>query len=266
MIDSSKDATPPCFVAVVHLPALPGDPCCPPDQTLAKVYQHALQDSQTLIQAGVDAIIVENFGSAPFHKGTHDDPIPPHQVACMTHVCTLIKQQAPHIKLGVNCLRNDAYAALGIAHAVGADFIRVNVHTGAYVTDQGLIQAQTAHTLQYRRSLGASHIQIWADVLVKHATPLAPVTLYQAAQDCMKRGHADAIIITGSATGSGVDLEALARIESLAKECPFYLGSGVTVEQIPHIPSYMSGMIVGTALKKDGPVHNMVELEPLQAL
>ena len=37
-------------------------------------------------------------------------------------------------------MRNDAAAALGIAVATGAHFIRVNVHGGAMVTDQGLDQ------------------------------------------------------------------------------------------------------------------------------
>ena len=57
---------------------------------------------------------------------------------------------------------------------------------------------------------------------------------------------------------------ALAKIEPLAKQYPFYLGSGVTTEQVAQIPSYMTGMIVGTALKKDGKVHNVVDLKRTQ--
>ena len=253
--------TMPRFVAVVHLPALPGDPCYRGQQTLQEVYRYALDDARALVDGGVDAIIVENFGSAPFHKGNREDPIPPHQLACITYVCAHIKQFAPQVMLGVNCLRNDAYSALAIAHAVGADFIRVNVHTGAYVTDQGLIEGEAVHTLQYRRSLGAEHIQIWADVLVKHASPLAAVDLYQAAQDCILRGHADAIIITGSATGAHVNLEQLSQIKSLAHEYPFYLGSGVTATQVANIPNFMQGMIIGTALKTDGQVKAPVNLK-----
>ena len=37
----------------------------------------------------------------------------------------------------MNVLRNDAAAALSIAAVAGATFIRVNVHTGAVVADQG---------------------------------------------------------------------------------------------------------------------------------
>jgi uncharacterized protein len=256
----------PRFVAVVHLPALPGDPCYNGQQSLQEVYRYALADAHALIDGGVDAIIVENFGSAPFHKGTREDRIPPHQLACITYVCAQIKKMAPQVMLGVNCLRNDAYSALAIAHAVGANFIRVNVHTGAYVTDQGLIEGEAVHTLQYRRSLGAEHIQIWADVLVKHASPLAPTDLYHAAQDCVLRGHADAIIITGAATGAYVDLEQLSQIESLAQKYSFYLGSGVTAKQVENIPRFMQGMIIGTALKTNGQVKAPVNLKQVSQM
>ncbi len=75
----------------------------------------------------------------------------------------------------MNVLRNDALAALGVAVAAGADFIRVNVHTGAMLTDQGIIQGEADQTLRMRRYLNAERIQIFADVLVKHAVPLGPL-------------------------------------------------------------------------------------------
>ena len=45
----------------------------------------------------------------------------------------------------LRCLRNDAKSALAIAAAANLDFIRVNVHTGAYLTDQGLIEGEAAY-------------------------------------------------------------------------------------------------------------------------
>ena len=38
----------------------------------------------------------------------------------------------------------DGIAALGVAAAVSAQWVRVNVLTGAYVTDQGLIAGEAA--------------------------------------------------------------------------------------------------------------------------
>jgi predicted TIM-barrel enzyme len=54
----------------------------------------------------------------------------------------------------LNVLRNDARAALGAALACGATFVRVNVHTGATWTDQGLIEGDAYATLRYRQALG----------------------------------------------------------------------------------------------------------------
>ena len=71
-------------------------------------------------------------------------------------------------------LRNDADAALAVAVAVGAAFLRVNVHTGARVTDQGLVEGDAATTMRTRRALGATAVEVWADVDVKHSAPLAP--------------------------------------------------------------------------------------------
>ena len=39
--------------------------------------------------------------------------------------------------------------------------------------DQGLVEGRAAELLRLRRDLAAEHIQIWADVAVKHSAPLA---------------------------------------------------------------------------------------------
>jgi len=75
------------------------------------------------------------------------------------------------LPIGFNVLRNDAQAALAICAACGGSFIRVNIHTGAMLTDQGLIEGAAFHTLRFRRAICPS-AQIFADVHVKHAVPL----------------------------------------------------------------------------------------------
>ena len=131
------------LIGVVHLPPLPGDPGHPAaavgQSGVAAALEFAYADAQQLISGGIDAIIVENFGSAPFAKGSRADPAPSYQVAALARLCAKLRE-AWTGPLGVNCLRNDAPAALGIAAACELDFIRVNVHTGAFVTDQGLIE------------------------------------------------------------------------------------------------------------------------------
>jgi membrane complex biogenesis BtpA family protein len=160
----------------------------------------------------------------------------------------------------VNCLRNDAIAALSIAATAGADFVRVNVHVGAYATDQGVIEGEAARSLRHREALGARRVSICADVLVKHATPLAPIEPEQAARDTLDRGMADALIVTGAATGAAADPSVLERVRAAAAERPVLLGSGLTPENARSLLPLADGAIVGTWIKERGDVR--AEIDP----
>lgn len=241
---------------------MPGDPAATGD--FDAMVAHAVADAEALRDGGIDGIVVENFGSVPFAKGDHTSGLPPHQVAAITRAVLAVRgcYDGP---VGVNCLRNDARAALGIAAATGAAFIRVNVHVGAYVTDQGLIEGDAHGTLRTRAQLDPG-IAILADVLVKHATPLAPVTAEDATEDTVKRGLADGVIVTGRATGAPVDAELLRTVSTAAGEAPVYIGSGLTTAAAPTLAPLCDGAIVGTAFKRDGQVRAPVDPERVRRL
>ncbi len=109
-------------------------------------------------------------------------------MAAVTMVAAELRRAFPETPLGVNVLKNDARAALGVAAAIGGRFIRVNVHAGAVVADQGIVETDAYHTLRDRRLLGAE-VMIFADVGGKHAVPLVPVELEQTARDLVHRGR-----------------------------------------------------------------------------
>jgi len=252
------------LIGVVHLRAMPGDPRASAAATFAEVFTAALADAAALADGGADALLVENFGSGPFFKGTGAARVPAHQVALMTRVVAACVERWT-LPVGVNCLRNDAHAALGIAAATGAAFIRVNVHVGAYVTDQGLIEGDAARTLRYRRALG-SDIAILADVLVKHAAPLAPIVPDVATRDTLHRGDADGVIVSGDATGATIDELILSAVRSGAGDAPVYLGSGVTPANVARLAPHANGAIVGTWLKESGSIGNPVEVDRVRRL
>jgi hypothetical protein len=244
------------LIGVIHLLAMPGDPGYR-EGGFAAVERHALRDAEALVAGGVDALIVENFGSAPFPKGDAGHRLPPHQVAFLALVTRqLVGLGRP---VGVNCLRNDALAALGVAAAAGASFVRVNVHTGAYVTDQGLIEGEADVSMRYRMALGATGIAVLADVLVKHATPLAPLTATSATHDCLDRGLADGVIVTGAATGAPVDLELLREVRAAAGGQPVYTGSGLDPARAEALVPLLEGAIVGTWVKQGGQLRAPVD-------
>lgn len=259
-----QSTSPHGLIGVVHLAAMPGDPAYTTGG-FAAVEKAAMVDAEHMANAGIKTIIVENFGSAPFVKGTTNHRLPPHQVAFMAILINKLVTSFG-LQVGVNCLRNDAHSALGIAVSAGASFIRVNVHTGAYVTDQGLIEGEAAATLRYRAEIGAQSIAICADVLVKHATPLAPLDPGDATKDTLLRGLADSVIVTGRSTGGAVDKTLLEQVRKAAGSSPVLIGSGLTPTLADSLAPLVEGAIVGTWIKQNGLVHNPVDPQRVKEL
>ena len=245
------------IVGMVHLKPLPGSPGF--GGSLAEVLDAALADARALDEGGVDAIMIENYGDVPFRKRGAE----PHTIAAMT-LAAMEARRITAKPLGINVLRNDPLAALGIAAVCGAMMIRVNVHTGAMLTDQGIIEGDASGTLDYRTKL-RSGTAILADVHVKHAAPLAPIPIEVAAADAVERGLADALIVTGSRTGSGADIAELRAVRG-AVERPVLVGSGVTDRTIGELLRECDGAIVGSWLKVDGDVSRPVDLERVKRL
>jgi membrane complex biogenesis BtpA family protein len=224
---------------MVHLGPLPGAPLF---SSMDEVLELALHDARAIVDGGCDGLVIENFGDRPFTRGR----VEAETVAAMTRVVSAVAAVVK-VPFGVNVLRNDALSALAVAAATGASFIRVNVHTGAAVTDQGIIEGDAYATLRKRASL-APDVLIFADYLVKHATPMGEVS----AKDLRLRGLADAIIVTGSETGAAADPS---RIEELRGhvDAPLLVGSGLSAENAARFAD-ADGAIVGTSLKTDGRV------------
>lgn len=248
-------------VGMVHLPALPDAPGYDRSDGRDRLRAAAERDATRLVEGGVDAVMVENFGDAPFYPAA----VPKHVVAEMTDIVGAVRASVD-CAVGVNVLRNDAIAALSVAAAAGASFIRVNVHVGARVTDQGLIEGQAHETLRYRDRIDASDVRILADVAVKHSSPVGESEpIEQAVAETLDRGLADGIIVSGTGTGSAVDradLERAVRIrDELGSDAPILVGSGVTPENVGDLLDVGDGVIVGTALKRSGQVTNPVDTD-----
>ena len=241
----------PALIGVIHLAPLPGSPrhSLPMDEIVSR----AVEDARVLREAGFDAVIIENYGDAPFTA----ESIPATSIAGLSIAAHAVRTSVG-MKTGINALRNDPIAALSIAAAAGASFIRVNVHTGVYATDQGIIQGRAHETLRYRKQLG-TRIAILADVHVKHACPISDGDIARAAQDAAYRGLADALIVTGPATGSPADLEDLRRVAAAVPDRRVFVGSGTTSANVGTLLSAASGVIVGTSIKSGGKTENPVD-------
>jgi membrane complex biogenesis BtpA family protein len=140
----------------------------------------------------------------------------------------------------------------------------VNVHVGARVTDQGVIEGEAGATLRMRRALGASGIGVWADVDVKHSAPLGVRPVADEAADAALRGMADVILVTGEGTGRAVDVAKLADVRR-AVAVPVYVASGASVDALPALARAADGVIVGSALRADGRAGGRVDRDRADA-
>ncbi|HET7873896.1 MAG TPA: BtpA/SgcQ family protein [Methylomirabilota bacterium] len=242
---------PKAVIGMVHLRPLPGSPRW--GGKMGEVVQAALDDARALTEGGADALLVENYGDVPFASSRVDAGA----VAGMAAVITEIGKAVP-LPFGVNVLKTDALSALAVAAATGARFIRVNVHVGAVVADQGLLQSGAHDTLRYRRLLG-SDVKIFADVQAKHGVPLAPVPIEQEARDCVSRGLADALVVSGAATGEPTPMGDIKRVRGAVPDVPLLVGSGVTADTVAELLSVADGVIVGTAVKRGGRLADPVD-------
>ncbi len=235
------------IIGMVHLPPLPGTPLYNGSE-INQIMNFAVKEAVKLEKGGINGVMVENFGDKPFRKY-----VGPETVATMSVICKEITGEV-NVPVGVNVLRNDSKAALAIAKAADCKFIRANVQTGVYVTDQGLIEGKAFETHMFRKIIGAENVLILADVLTKQGSPLSKRGIGDEAYDLVDRGLADAVIVTGARTGLPPNLELVKNVKEALREGVVLIGSGLNSKNCKKFLEIADGAIVGTSLKKRGEI------------
>ncbi|MDI6807879.1 MAG: BtpA/SgcQ family protein [Candidatus Eisenbacteria bacterium] len=240
------------LIGMVHLLPLPGSPRS--KTSVDEVARRAMLDSKALIKADFDGLLIENFGDAPFFP----DQVEPMTISSMTLVGERLRETFPRVPIGINVLRNDCLSSLSIAHAIGAQFIRVNLLCGVAVTDQGMIEGKTHLLMRLKKALGAQ-VMVFADVFVKHARFLGVDEIGQVGRETVERGLADGLIVTGPETGQEADLSDVRLLRTLLPGIPLIVGSGLNPRNARKAALASDGAIVGTYIKKNALVGNPVD-------
>jgi membrane complex biogenesis BtpA family protein len=241
------------LIGMVHVGALPGSPRA--SEPIAELVRRAAAEAGVLVEAGFDGVIVENMHDRPY-VNTHG----PEVVAAMTRVCLAVREAVGDRPLGVQVLSRGEREALAVAAACGAQFIRCENFVFSHVADEGLmVDAAAGPLLRYRVSIGAQHIRVFADLKKKHASHAltADISLTEAAQAAEFFG-ADAVIVTGTATGKPADQGHVAEVRA-AVPLPVLVGSGVTPAQVKPLFQHADALIVGSYIKAGGVWSNPVD-------
>ena len=245
------------LIGMVHLLPLPGSPRFQGD--LDEIFSAAVADARRLEEGGADAIIVENFGDVPYLPGR----VPVESLVVMAQVAYAVRK-AVDLPMGINVQFNAWREEIALAKSVGARFVRLEAYVDNVLTDAGIVEACSGDASRYRRAIGADNVQFFADVLVKETIPLGDRGIAEAVKAAC-RNLADAVIVTGAATGSATPIDAI-REARRATDCPLLVGSGVTPDSLPIILPLVDGVIVGSALKFNGVVENRVDIERVRRM
>ncbi len=243
-------------IGVIHSRALPGSPDYD-GEGMDELVAFAVAEATRYRDGGADGLIVENHGDIPFAK---PDELGPETAACMA-VMTRAVRDAVGLPTGVNVLANGAVAALAVAKAAGASFVRVNQWANAYVANEGFIEGKAGAATRYRAWLRAREIRIFADVHVKHGAHA--VTSDRAVSELARDVEffdADVAIGTGQRTGDSATLEELRAIAD-GTSLPLAVGSGVTPDNVGDLFTVADAVIVASWLKRDGVWWNPVDPE-----
>lgn len=249
-------------IGMVHVGASPGAPFAV--DGAEAVEARAVADARALLDAGFEALIVENMHDRPYLRGG----VGPEVVAAMTRVALAVRRVADGVPLGVQVLAAANREALAVAHAANADFVRAEGFVFAGVADEGLLdEAAAGPLLRYRRAIGADRIAVLADIKKKHSSHAitADVSLVETARAAVFCG-ADGVIVTGTATGRPADPREVAAVREAEPDVPLCVGSGITPENASdHVP-LTDGLIIGTAAKEAGDWRNPVDPARASAL
>jgi membrane complex biogenesis BtpA family protein len=243
-------------IAMAHLPALPGTPRYDREKGVDHIVEWVARDVAHLTAGGVDAIMYCNEDDRPyvFEAGAE-------QIATMTRVITETKPT--DISFGVDFLW-DPTAAMAVAHATGAHFIR-EVLTGVYESDMGLWSPSAGRLARFRSQIGADDVRVLNNVVPEFASPLGTRSVAERAHSAVISSLADAILVSGKMAGAEADLSVIEAIKETV-DVPVLVNTGVKPDNVGVYLSVADGAIVGSSLKEDGYTWNPVDPDRVKRL
>ena len=232
------------LVGVIHVHALPGTPRA--REPIAAIIGAAVAEARVYARAGFDAVMIENMHDRPYLKRD----VGPEIVAAMTAIGCAVRQSVS-VPLGLQILAGANRAALAVAHACGASFVRGEGFVFAHVADEGLIESDAGELLRYRKSIGAEQVRVIADIKKKHSAHAITADVDLAATaHAAEFFLADGVIVTGAATGLPADPAEVEAVAAAVK-VPVLVGSGISADNIADYAA-ADGFIVGSWIKHGG--------------
>lgn len=217
--------------------------------SIDEIVEHALLETDMVVQNGFDGIIIQNMNDMPVKQHAK-----PEVIAYMTRIGLAIRHKYPDLLMGI-LVNWDGVAALAVADAVGADFVRVeHLYTGAEVTSAGILEAQCVDICDLRKRT-RSKVPVYADIYEVHGVPLGEKPIEDAAWEAVHEAFADGLFVSGKTIEESLSM--IERIRKKLPNTPILLGGGANGDNVRVLLNHYDGVSVATWIK-DGDMKNPI--------
>lgn len=245
------------IISMLHLQPLPGDPKFKIGDSMKRVVELARNDLHAIQDGGVDGIIFSNEFSLPYQR--HMSFVTPCAMA------RVIGELMSEIKVpfGVDCI-SDGLASIELAAAVDAAFIR-GTFSGVYVGDGGFYNNDFSDLIRRKTALGLESLKMLYFLNPESDVNLDTRKLPDIAKSLVFKASPDALCISGSASGQGVDNDLLDKVKKAVPNTQVFANTGCTVDTIADKLKICDAAVVATTFKFDGYLYNAVDITRVKA-
>jgi hypothetical protein len=205
---------------------------------------------ETLQGAGVDGLVFVNENDYPNTRAAG-----PEIVAAMAAAIGQVRRLIL-VPFGVDVLW-DPRATLAVARATGANFAR-EIFLGVFDTNMGLLDRDWGEIAAFRHAIGADDVAVFSYITAEYGRSMSGRSIAERAENAATLGI-DAILVSAAHSGMKPNLTELTEARVAAGKVPVIAATGVTHETAHEVLSIADGAIVGSAIRVDGSIWNVVD-------
>jgi len=232
-------------IGLVHLKPMPGTPNLE-EGMFEESLEKAVHDALALQNGGADGCLIQ----------TVDRIYPAKDEADLTRVAGMsaivhevARATRPDFQIGVQIMWNALHASLAVAKVCGGSFLRCTALVGATLTPFGMVEANPYELLQYRKSIGAQHIKLVAEIDGMHFKWFGGKPVGEIAHSAAMVGAAAVEI---AHPDEEVTAQMVSEIRKAAPDLPIILGGYTNHENAARRLAMADGAFVGTCLEEGG--------------
>lgn len=247
-------------VGMCHIQALPTDPFFDETKGVDGVFEAALQDVKALQEGGIDGIQFTNEFSTPYQNSGYVS------YSAITAMAYVIGRLKPYIKVpyGVNFI-GDPKASIELCKAVGAKWTRGTFY-GTWATNQGVLEGDSAGAYRIRHAVNYDDLKLIHYYIPENAAPIGFHDVWKAFCVHVAENKPDAVALCGNMAGQKADIDLLKKIREQFPQLVLLVTTGVNETNIQEILSIADAVFVGTSLKVNHNISEMVDRNAVEKL